>query len=115
MAKFAEEITDEQFETKVLNAEGIVLVDFWAPWCGPCQAIGPYIEKIAEEFHGEITVVKVNIDDNKTYSSRLGVRSIPMLILFKAGEIIEEMAGAPDPQHLVDLLEKTLAAGSTVE
>jgi len=108
MATFAKDITDDDFEDKVLNAEGVVLVDFWAPWCGPCKAIAPFIEKIAKEFDGDVAVMKLNIDSNPSISSRLGVRSIPTLIVFRKGEIIKEMTGAPDPQGLVDLLESTL-------
>ena len=109
MSQFAEDITDDQFEDKVINAKSVVLVDFWAPWCGPCKAIAPFIEKIAQEFKGDVDVVKVNVDANPIYSSRLGVRSIPTLILFRNGEIIKELMGAPDPQGLVNLLEETLS------
>lgn len=108
MATFALDITEDEFESRVLNATGVVLVDFWAPWCGPCKAIAPLIEKIAQEFHGDVDVVKVNVDSSPSISGQLGIRSVPTLILFRKGEIIKEMMGAPDPHALVDLLEQAL-------
>jgi thioredoxin 1 len=108
MSTFAREITDSEFEEQVLNAPGLVLVDFWAPWCAPCRTIAPFIERVAKEFQGEVAVVKVNVDSNPRYSSQLGIRSIPTLILFRAGTIIKEMMGAPDPKQLVDILEEAL-------
>ena len=108
MAGYAVDINDDQFEAKVLLVDGLVLVDFWAPWCGPCKAIAPFIERIAEEFQGEVSVVKINVDSNPLYSGSFGVRSIPTFILFEKGEIIKEMLGNPDPQLLVELLEAKL-------
>jgi thioredoxin 1 len=98
MSMFARDITDNEFEAEVLNGSGLVLVDFWAPWCGPCRSIAPFIERVAQ----------VNVDANPRYSNQLGVRSIPTLILFKAGTIVKEIHGAPDPKQLVDLLEDAL-------
>ncbi len=115
MAGLIRDVSDEQFEDQVLNAAGIVLVDFWAPWCGPCKAIAPFLDRIAKEFDGELEIVKVNVDTNPIYSGRLGVRSVPTLILFRKGEIVKEMSGAPDPKQLVDLLEETLQAGQPEE
>lgn len=108
MTTFAQEISDAEFEDRVLNYEGIVLVDFWAAWCAPCRAMAPFFERLAEEFQGEISFVKVNVEQNPQYSSQLGVRSIPTLILFRKGEILREITGAPDPSKLVELLEETL-------
>lgn len=112
MSVYAMEISDAQFESQVLNAAGLVLVDFWAPWCGPCRAIAPFIERLAQEFQGEVSVVKVNVDANPLYAGQLGVRSIPTLILFRQGAIVKELAGAPDPKLLVDILEEALSEES---
>ena len=87
------EVTDETFEADVLQAEGPVVVDFWAPWCGPCRAITPILEQFAEEKPG-ISFTKVNIDDNPNYASRYGVLSIPTVILFERGEPQQTVIGA---------------------
>jgi thioredoxin 1 len=87
------EVTDETFEADVLRADGPVVVDFWAPWCGPCRAITPILEQFAEEKPG-ITFTKVNIDDNPNYASRYGVLSIPTVILFENGEPQQTVIGA---------------------
>lgn len=108
MSVYAREISDADFEQQVLSAAGLVLVDFWAPWCAPCRTIAPFIERVAQEFQGEVAVVKLNVDQNPRFSSQLGIRSIPTLILFKSGTILKEIHGAPDPKMLVDLLEEAL-------
>ncbi len=87
------EVTDEMFEADVLQADRPVVVDFWAPWCGPCRAVHPVLEQLAEEHRG-IEFVKVNIDDNPSYASRYGVLSIPTVILFENGEPQETVIGA---------------------
>jgi len=87
------DVTDQTFETDVLQADGPVVVDFWAPWCGPCRAVHPILEALAEE-HESIEFTKVNIDDNPGYASRYGVLSIPTVILFENGEPQETIIGA---------------------
>lgn len=87
-------VEDKDFENDVIKAEGPVLVDFWAEWCGPCTMIAPALEEIAAEFADKLTVAKVNIDDNPDAPTRFGVRSIPTLILFKGGEVIGQKSGA---------------------
>jgi thioredoxin 1 len=87
-------VTDDSFETDVLKAEGPVLVDFWAEWCGPCKMIAPALEEIGAEFSGRVTVVKVNIDENPTVPNTYGVRGIPTLIMFKDGKPAATQVGA---------------------
>jgi thioredoxin 1 len=93
--------TDASFETDVLKADGPVLVDFWAEWCGPCRAIGPALEEISTEMAGTLKVVKVNIDENPMTPSKYGVRSIPTLILFKDGQVAANRLGASPKGELV--------------
>ncbi len=88
------EVTDDSFNTEVKQAAGPVLVDFWAEWCGPCKMIAPALEEIAQEFEGQITVAKLNIDENPQVPSEFGVRGIPTLILFKDGEVAATKIGA---------------------
>ncbi len=86
--------TDATFETEVLKADGPVLVDFWAEWCGPCRAIGPTLEDLSKDMEGQLKIVKVNIDENPMTPSKYGVRSIPTLILFKNGQVAANRLGA---------------------
>ena len=87
-------VTDDTFENDVLKADGPVLVDFWAEWCGPCKQIGPALEEIANEKAGELTIAKVNIDENPMAPSKYGVRGIPTLLIFKNGEEVSRKVGA---------------------
>ncbi|MEM1300037.1 MAG: thioredoxin [Pseudomonadota bacterium] len=92
MATFA--VTDESFESDVLNASKPVVVDFWAEWCGPCKQIGPALEELATEMGEQVTIAKVNIDDSPNAPSKYGVRGIPTLLLFKDGEVVDKKVGA---------------------
>jgi thioredoxin 1 len=91
MAKYVE-LTSENFEATI--AEGITMVDFWAPWCGPCRMITPIIEELAEEFDGRATIAKVNTDEEQGLAVRYGIRSIPAILFFKNGEVVDQMVGA---------------------
>ena len=87
-------VTDASFEQDVLKSSTPVVVDFWAEWCGPCRMIGPALEEIAGEMQGKVTIAKVNVDENPGIASKLGIRSIPTLMLFKNGEQVSQKVGA---------------------
>lgn len=101
------EIQDSEFES-VINSDEPTLVDFWAPWCGPCKAIGPVLEELAEEYAGKIKVIKMNVDGNPITPGKYGIRAIPTLILFKGGEIVDQVTGAVNRQQLVEFFDNAL-------
>lgn len=104
------QITDRQFDEQVLGSEIPVLVDFWAPWCGPCQMIGPILEEIAGEYAGQIVVAKVNTDQNHQNALRLGVQGIPTMVLFRDGNEVDRVVGALPKASLKQWIDTTLAA-----
>ncbi len=104
------DVTDITFETEVLNSELPVLTDFWAPWCGPCRAIGPVVEELAAEYAGRLKVSRVNIDENPRTPARYGVQGIPNLILFQNGEAKQQIVGAVPKAQLVQAVESVLDA-----
>ncbi len=104
----AAEVTDATFETEVLQSDIPVLVDFWAPWCGPCRAMGPIIEELSQEFKGKVKILKINVDENSGSATKYGIRAIPTLILFDKGEIAEQSSGAMAKSSLKELLESKL-------
>lgn len=99
-------LSDVNFKQEVLNAEELVLVDFWAPWCGPCRMVGPILEEISREKAGKVKVVKVNVDENPNLSSEYNVMSIPTMIIFKKGQAVEEFVGAMPKAAIEKKLEK---------
>jgi thioredoxin 1 len=100
------EFTDANFKAEVLDSTIPVLVDFWAPWCGPCRMVAPVVEQIAAEYAGKAKVGKVNVDDNPTIATNYGIRSIPTLIVIKAGKVIGQVIGAVGKGELIKLLDK---------
>ncbi len=101
-------LTDDNFEEEVIKAETPVLVDFWAEWCGPCRMIGPVIEEIAEEFAGKIKVGKLNVDQNQGTAAKYRISSIPTLLFFKGGKLVEQMVGVQPKSKLVEVINKVL-------
>ncbi len=101
-------VTDQTFEQEVLNSSIPVLVDFWAPWCGPCRAIAPIVEELAEELEGKVKVCKCNVDENPITPGKFGIRAIPTLIIFKNGEAVESIVGAVSKATILNALNRVL-------
>ena len=106
MAEGVLEIQDSNFEAEVLQSEKPVLVDFWAPWCGPCRAIAPVVEELAGTFGNKIKFTKCNVDDNPVTPGKFGIKSIPTLILFNGGEIVDKVIGIVAKSKLEEMLNK---------
>jgi thioredoxin 1 len=101
-------LNDGNYEEKIGKSEKPVLVDFWAPWCGPCKAIGPFIEELAESYKDRAVIAKINVDESKNAASAYGVRSIPTLILFKGGKVFDTIIGLVPKERLEELINKAL-------
>lgn len=99
-------INDDTFKNEISN--GLVLVDFWAPWCGPCKMIAPVLEEINEEMGDQVKIAKLNVDDNQVTTAEFGVMSIPTLLVFKDGEVVEKVIGFQPKENLVEVLSKHL-------
>jgi len=104
----AVEIVDSSFDQEVIKSDKPVLVDFWAPWCGPCRSLAPVIEEITKEFEGRVKVAKVNVDNNQDLARKYGIMSIPTLIIFKSGQVVEQMVGFTQKSVLARKLESVL-------
>ena len=104
----ASQVTDSTFKQEVLENETPVLVDFWAPWCGPCRMFAPVVDEISEQYDGQVKVVKVNTDENPSVASQYGIRSIPTLMIFKGGQRVDMVVGAVPKTTLANTLEKYL-------
>ena len=102
--------SDADFSVKVLHQPGIVIADFWAPWCGPCRAVGPIIDELAKEYEGKVRVVKMNVDENPATPTKFGIRAIPTLVLFKNGETVEQITGAVTKVAMKELLDSKALA-----
>ena len=104
----AVQVTDASFKQEVLDSEVPVLVDFWAPWCGPCRMVAPVVDEIAQQYDGQVKVVKLNTDENPNVASQYGIRSIPTLMIFKGGQRVDMVVGAEPKTTLSNTLEKYL-------
>nr|UNJ15537.1 thioredoxin [Cyanidiaceae sp.] len=105
---FPIQVTDFSFEKEVVNSEKLVLVDFWAPWCGPCRMIAPVIDELAQEYSEQVKIVKINTDENPSISAEYGIRSIPTLMIFKNGKRVDTVIGAVPKSTLTNALKKYL-------
>jgi thioredoxin 1 len=107
-SEFVTEVSDAEFEQKVLKSETPVLVDFWAAWCGPCRALGPVVDAVAEEYNGKLRVMKMDVDKNNMTPGRYGIRGIPALLIFKGGKVAEQIVGFVPKDTIDQTLKRVL-------
>ncbi len=108
MSKDTVTVLDATFKNEVLDSSTPVLVDFWATWCAPCRAIAPALEELATQYKGQVKIAKVDVDENQQIAQQFGIRSIPTLLLFKGGKVVEQLVGAMPKAKLEDSLKKVL-------
>ncbi|MCB0311145.1 MAG: thioredoxin, partial [Bdellovibrionales bacterium] len=108
MSENVSEVSDSSFDTQVLSSSLPVLVDFWAPWCGPCKSIAPVLEELATEYAGKLQIVKMNVDDNPQTPTQYNVKGIPNLVFFKNGKVVEQIVGAVPKDQLVAAVNKVI-------
>ncbi|MFC1867429.1 thioredoxin [Thermodesulfobacteriota bacterium] len=102
------EVSDESFDSEIMNSDTPAMVDFWAEWCGPCKMVGPVVEELAGEYKGKIKIAKMDVDQNRQTPTRFGIRNIPTLILFKGGEVVNTIIGAQPKSSIDEELKKLL-------
>lgn len=103
------EITKENVDSTINKKEGLVVVDFWAPWCGPCKVIGPIISELADEYEGKATIAKINVDDNRDIASQYGIRNIPTLLFIKDGEVVDKQIGASSKSAIKATIDRLVS------
>ncbi len=106
MSKNIVTLTNTNFDTEVKKADTPILVDFWAEWCGPCRMVAPVLEKLAEEYDGKVRIGKVNVDEQSSLATKFGIQSIPTLLIFKGGKVVEQFIGATTRDVLARMIEK---------
>ena len=112
MAANVSEVTDQEFETSVIKSDQPVLVDFWAPWCGPCRAIAPIVEELAGEYQGKVSFAKLNTDDNQRTAMKYGIMAIPTLVLFRGGNEVARVTGVQSKANLKKTIDGVVGAAA---
>ena len=112
MSEFVSEVTDDNFEKEVLQSDKPVLVDFWAEWCTPCKMLAPTVEAVAQQYQGKAKVVKLNVDDHNPTPQKYGIKGIPTLILFSAGNIADRVTGNTSKDNISRMIDRALGAGA---